>query len=154
MCLLCGAKRKEKKRDLAFCECLLLVEPLSFWSQNTRKKHKKRGDKEKQIFSEKAKFSRFGCLIYILEISRETSLLLNLLCIVCAFSALLERERELERQRNDVSFSLSFFSLCETPIPRVRRRRCARFWGTTTAPKTPTSSSSRRKTPTRTESDL
>jgi len=34
-------------------------------------KHKKRGDKEKQIFSEKAKFSLFGGQIYILEISRE-----------------------------------------------------------------------------------
>lgn len=51
-------------------------------------KHKKRGDKEKQIFSVKAKFSLFGGQIYIKSISRETSLLLNLLCIVCAFSAL------------------------------------------------------------------
>ena len=74
------------------------------------------------------------------------------LCIVCvcAFSALLERERELEKERNDVSFSLSFFSR-ETP-PWVRRLRCAR-WGTTTVPKTPTSSS-RRKKPTKTDSDL
>lgn len=62
-------------------------------------KHKKRGDKEKQIFSEKAKFSRFGGLIYILEISRETSFLLSLSCIVCAFSALLERERVREREK-------------------------------------------------------
>jgi hypothetical protein len=146
-----GQKEKSEKRDLAR-ECLL-VKPLSFWSHNTRKKHKKRGDEEKQIFSEKAKFSRFGGQIYIKSISRETSLLLNLLCIVCAFSALLERESQRDRERNDVSFSLSFFSLCETPIPRVRRRRCKR-WGTTTVPKTPTSSSSRRKTPTRTESDL
>jgi len=100
VCLLCGAKRKEKKEISPF-ECLLLVKPLSFWSQNTRKKHKKRGDKEKQIFSEKAKFSLFGAQIYIKSISRETSLLLNLLCIVCvcAFSALLERERVREREK-------------------------------------------------------
>jgi hypothetical protein len=71
-----GQKEKSEKRDLAR-ECLL-IEPLSFWSQNTRKKNKKRGDKEKQIFSEKAKFSRFGAQIYILEISRETSFLLSL----------------------------------------------------------------------------
>jgi hypothetical protein len=62
---------------------------------------KKRGDTEKQIFSEKAKFSLFGGQIYIKSISRERphSLLLNLLCIVCAFSALLERERVRETDK-------------------------------------------------------
>ena len=87
-----GKKKRVKKEISPF---------VSFWSQNTRKKHKKRGDKEKQIFSEKAKFSLFGAQIYIKSISRETSLLLNLLCIVCvcAFSALLERERVREREK-------------------------------------------------------
>jgi len=65
-----GKKKREKKRSRLF-ECLLLVKPLSFWSQNTRKEKNK-------IFSEKAKFSRFGGQIYIKSISRETSFLLSL----------------------------------------------------------------------------
>ena len=126
-------------------------------TKHKKKTQEKRRQRKTNFFREGKILSFWRPNLYKIEISRETSFVLNLLCIivcVCAFSALLERERELERQRNDVSFSLSFFSLCETPIPRVRRRRCARFWGTTTVPKTPTSSSSRRKTPTRTESDL
>lgn len=34
-------KKKREKRDLAR-ECLLLVKPLSFWSQNTRKEETKK----------------------------------------------------------------------------------------------------------------
>ena len=57
-------KKKREKRDLAFCECLLLVKPLSFWSQNTRKE----ATKKNKIFSEKKQNSLvLAAKIYIIS---------------------------------------------------------------------------------------
>ena len=74
---------------------------LFLFGHKTQEKNTRKEETKKKIFSEKAKFSLFGAQIYIKSISRETSLLLNLLCIVCvcAFSALLERERVREREK-------------------------------------------------------
>jgi len=58
-----GQKEKRKKRSRLF-ECLLLVKPLSFWSQNTRKE----ATKKNKIFSEKKQNSLvLAAKIYIIS---------------------------------------------------------------------------------------
>ena len=144
-----GQKEKRKKEISPFVN-VSSSSNLFLFGHKTREKRRQR---KTNFFREGKILSIWLPNLYPRNISRDLIFVIS--CASCARLAHFERERELERQRNDVSFSLSFFSLCETPIPRVFcRRRCARFWGTTTVPKTPTSSSSRRKTPTRTESDL